>query len=106
MASSDEILLTSTATRSQSQNIDDCLAKVCYFVPNVGCYPISNVPLFNIKLHKLVLDSSASEIKNETTEEQKQKVRKLEKAQKERNRKEKDYRSSVKKMRSRKGFGE
>ncbi|KAJ3760121.1 RF-1 domain-containing protein [Lentinula raphanica] len=83
VTSTKSLLITSTVYRSQSQNVDDCLAK----------------------LHALVLNAASSSIKNETTEETKKRVEGFKRAQKERNRKEKDQRSAVKQHRSGKGKG-
>ncbi|KAF9500095.1 hypothetical protein BDN71DRAFT_1265828 [Pleurotus eryngii] len=78
VASSQSLLITSTASRSQAQNIDDCLAK----------------------LHSLVLSASTAPIRNEPTAEQKQRVAGLERAHNAKRRKEKSYRSDVKKGRA------
>ncbi|KAL1742422.1 RF-1 domain-containing protein [Schizophyllum fasciatum] len=74
----DSILLTSTTHRSQAQNIEECLRK----------------------LHGVVELASSADIRNEASEEQKQRVKGLERAEKERRKKEKMYRSQLKKSRS------
>ncbi|KAJ3792776.1 RF-1 domain-containing protein [Lentinula aff. detonsa] len=83
VSSTKSLLITSTIYRSQSQNIDDCLSK----------------------LHALVLSAASSSIKNETPEETKKRVEGHQKAQKERNRKQKAQRSAVKQYRSGKAKG-
>ncbi|KAJ4480242.1 RF-1 domain-containing protein [Lentinula aciculospora] len=83
VSSTKSLLITSTVYRSQSQNVDDCLTK----------------------LHALVLSAASSPIKNETSEETKKRVEGHQKAQKERNRKDKVQRSAVKQYRSGKGKG-
>ncbi|KAJ3555344.1 hypothetical protein NM688_g2627 [Phlebia brevispora] len=77
VSSSQSILITSTVYRSQAQNIQECLGK----------------------LHTLVLSASSSELINEPSEEQKQKVRKYEQAEKAHRRHEKDKRSATKRSR-------
>ncbi|TRM68317.1 RF-1 domain-containing protein [Schizophyllum amplum] len=74
----DSILLTSTAHRSQAQNIEDCLRK----------------------LHGVVISASSADIRNEASEEQKQRVKGLERADKERRKREKMHRSQLKQSRS------
>ncbi|TEB23268.1 hypothetical protein FA13DRAFT_1640138 [Coprinellus micaceus] len=81
-ASSHSILVTSTNTRSQAQNIDDCLSK----------------------LRAIVLSASTTGLKNATPEEKKKRVEGLVKAEKARRRAEKDHQSSVKRNRSFKGY--
>ncbi|TFY72461.1 hypothetical protein EVG20_g566 [Dentipellis fragilis] len=78
VSSSRSILITSTAHRSQSQNVADCLSK----------------------LHTLISDMAAKELKNEPSEEQKARVRQLERAEKAKRRAEKSHRSHVKSSRS------
>ncbi|KAF7424668.1 hypothetical protein PC9H_009978 [Pleurotus ostreatus] len=78
VSSSQSLLITSTSSRSQAQNIDDCLAK----------------------LHSLVLSASIAPIRNEPSAEQKQRVASLERAENAKRRKEKTYRSDVKKGRA------
>ncbi|KAL4263560.1 Prokaryotic-type class I peptide chain release factors domain-containing protein [Pleurotus pulmonarius] len=72
VSSSQTLLVTSTSSRSQAQNIDDCLAK----------------------LHSLILSTSEAQIKNEPTEEQRQRVAGLARAEKAKRIKEKLYRSN------------
>ncbi|KAL1761431.1 RF-1 domain-containing protein [Schizophyllum commune] len=74
----DSILLTSTAHRSQAQNIEECLRK----------------------LHNVIETASSADIRNEASPEQKQRVKALERANKERQKREKMYRSQLKKSRS------
>ncbi|KDQ59159.1 hypothetical protein JAAARDRAFT_654785 [Jaapia argillacea MUCL 33604] len=81
VASSQSILISSAVHRSQSQNVDECLSK----------------------LHDLILSASSASLKTEPTDEQKERVRRLERAEKIRRRSEKDKRSSVKKSRNPKG---
>ncbi|KAF8824734.1 hypothetical protein HHX47_DHR7000241 [Lentinula edodes] len=57
------------------------------------------------QLHALVLSAASASIKNETSEETKKRVEGHQKAQKERNRKEKAQRSAVKQHRSGKAKG-
>ncbi|KAF5342271.1 hypothetical protein D9611_001301 [Ephemerocybe angulata] len=77
-ASSHSILVTSTTTRSQAQNIDDCLSK----------------------LRNIILAASTENLKNATPAEIKKRVEGHVKADKARKRLEKEKRSSVKKGRS------
>lgn len=77
-ASSESILVTSSTTRSQAQNIDDCLAKI----------------------HGIILSASTADLRNPTSEETKKRVQEHIKADKARKRAEKEYRSSVKQARS------
>ncbi|OAX41458.1 hypothetical protein K503DRAFT_662656, partial [Rhizopogon vinicolor AM-OR11-026] len=79
---SHSLLVSSSTTRSQAQNIDDSLQK----------------------MHAIVMDAAKKFITNEPSTEQKQKVANLEKAYNKRRRLEKDGRSAVKKMRSYKGW--
>ncbi|KAI5894094.1 uncharacterized protein SCHCODRAFT_02623710 [Schizophyllum commune H4-8] len=74
----DSILLTSTAHRSQAQNIEECMRK----------------------LHNVIETASSADIRNEASPEQKQRVKALERANKERQKREKMYRSQLKKSRS------
>ncbi|KIK58102.1 hypothetical protein GYMLUDRAFT_171801 [Collybiopsis luxurians FD-317 M1] len=84
VASSHSLLITSTVHRSQSENIEDCLTK----------------------LHNLVLSAASASVKNETPEETKKRVEGYQKAQKERNKRSKIHRSSVKQFRGKaKGGG-
>ncbi|KAA1467159.1 hypothetical protein DENSPDRAFT_228634 [Dentipellis sp. KUC8613] len=78
VSSSQSILITSTLHRSQAQNVDDCLSK----------------------LHTLISDMAAKELKNEPSEEQKARVQQLERAEKAKRRAEKSHRSHVKSTRS------
>ncbi|KAF9072564.1 RF-1 domain-containing protein [Rhodocollybia butyracea] len=82
VSSTKSLLVTSTVFRSQSQNIDDCLAK----------------------LHALVLSAASAPIKNETSEETKKRVEGHQKAEKERNKMAKAFRSAVKKSRGKGGW--
>ncbi|RXW19368.1 hypothetical protein EST38_g6487 [Candolleomyces aberdarensis] len=70
-SSSNSILVTSTTTRSQAQNIDDCLSK----------------------LHEIILTCSTRGLKNVTPEETKKRVEEYVKAEKAHRRLEKDKRS-------------
>ncbi|KAF9558823.1 hypothetical protein CPC08DRAFT_638447 [Agrocybe pediades] len=81
VASTHSVLMTSTVHRSQSQNIEECLAK----------------------LHGLILSAASSAIKKGPSEEQKKKVEGLAKAEKARRKMDKIKRSSVKQGRSGKG---
>ncbi|KAI0649167.1 hypothetical protein C8Q79DRAFT_495535 [Trametes meyenii] len=78
VSSSQSILLTSTVHRSQAQNVQDCL----------------------VKLHTLVVSAASAGLVNEPSEEQKARVRSLEKAEKARRRLDKDKRAQVKRGRS------
>ncbi|KAI0327828.1 hypothetical protein GY45DRAFT_1347532 [Cubamyces sp. BRFM 1775] len=78
VSSSQSILLTSTVHRSQAQNVQECLAK----------------------LHALVMSAASAGLVNEPSEEQKERVRSLQKAEKARRRLEKDKRKQVKRGRS------
>ncbi|KAI0359935.1 hypothetical protein OH77DRAFT_881759 [Trametes cingulata] len=78
VSSSQSILLTSTVHRSQAQNVQDCLAK----------------------LHALIVSAASAGLVNEPSEEQKARVRSLERADKARRRLEKDKRKQVKRGRS------
>jgi len=72
--SSHSLLVTSTTTRSQAQNIDDCLAK----------------------LHKIILASSTAHLQNPTSVETKKRVQAHLRADQARRRGEKERRSGVK----------
>jgi len=74
VANTNSILITSTAHRSQAQNIDDCLAK----------------------LHRCIVAASSESVKNEPSAEQRKRVANFEKAEKLRRRVYKDRRSIVK----------
>ncbi|KAI0671671.1 hypothetical protein C8Q78DRAFT_1069288 [Trametes maxima] len=78
VSSSQSILLTSTVYRSQAQNVQDCLAK----------------------LHALVVSAASAGLVNEPTEEQRARVRALEKSEKARRRLDKDKRAQIKRGRS------
>ncbi|KAF9449771.1 hypothetical protein P691DRAFT_790537 [Macrolepiota fuliginosa MF-IS2] len=78
VSSSHSIQLSSTVTRSQAQNVDDCLAK----------------------LHNSILVASSASIKTEPSEQQKKKVERLQQAEKVKRKSEKMYRSDVKRGRS------
>ncbi|KAK2462961.1 hypothetical protein APHAL10511_005013 [Amanita phalloides] len=82
VSSSDEILITSTVHRSQSQNVEECLSE----------------------FHTLLVSTSSSPIKSDPTEEQKQRIRGLERAGKSARRKEKAYKSDVKKGRQKRDW--
>ncbi|KAJ8588890.1 hypothetical protein M405DRAFT_852353 [Rhizopogon salebrosus TDB-379] len=81
---SHSLLVSSSSTRSQAQNIDDSLSK----------------------MHAIVMDAAKKFITNEPSAEQRQRVANLEKAHNRRRRLEKDARSAVKKMRSSKGWSD
>ncbi|KAG2133537.1 uncharacterized protein EDB93DRAFT_1093281 [Suillus bovinus] len=81
---SHSLLVSSSASRSQAQNIDDSLNK----------------------MHAIVMGAAKNFITNEPSAEQRQRVANLEKAHANRRRLEKDKRSAVKKMRSDKGWSE
>ncbi|KAF8629968.1 hypothetical protein AX17_005534 [Amanita inopinata Kibby_2008] len=77
VASTNEILITSTKHRSQAQNVEDCL----------------------YQLHTFIASASSAPIKNDPSAEQKEKVVGLQKVEKASRRKEKTYRSDIKKSR-------
>ncbi|KAH8100797.1 RF-1 domain-containing protein [Cristinia sonorae] len=77
VSSSDSILLTSTVHRTQAENVQECLSK----------------------LHSVILSAAESCLVNEPSQEQRARVRRLEKAEKARRRLEKEKRSSVKRSR-------
>jgi len=77
-SSSQMLLITSTVFRSQSQNVDDCLSK----------------------LHTSIMSAALAPVKTEPTEQQKARVRSLEKAENARRRNQKDKRSQIKKGRA------
>ncbi|KLO13071.1 hypothetical protein SCHPADRAFT_386961 [Schizopora paradoxa] len=81
--SSNSLLITSSAFRSQAQNIEDCLSK----------------------LKKLIVEASVADIVNEPSEQQKARVAGLQKAEKAKQRKEKQFRSALKSSRSKKRNG-
>ncbi|KAF9266428.1 hypothetical protein L218DRAFT_956183 [Marasmius fiardii PR-910] len=81
--STKSLLITSSFSRSQHQNVNDCLSK----------------------LHNIILSAASSTLKNETPEEQKKHVAKLEHFAKERRRKEKSHRSDVKRSRGKASGG-
>lgn len=80
--SSNSLLVTSSASRSQALNIDDTLSK----------------------LHHSVAECVSKLIPNPPTEEQRQHVRKLQKAEGERRMRQKHHRSALKKGRSTKDW--
>ncbi|EJD06728.1 uncharacterized protein FOMMEDRAFT_17193 [Fomitiporia mediterranea MF3/22] len=77
VASTDTLLVTSTKSRSQAQNVQSCLQK----------------------LQSLILSASLFDVKNETSEEQKTKVAAFQKAEKARRRQDKEHRSQKKQLR-------
>jgi peptidyl-tRNA hydrolase ICT1 len=100
---SHSLLVSSSSTRSQAQNIDDSLSKVCK-----PCRPYHShfERRFFLKMHAIVMDAAKTFITNEPSAEQRQRVANLEKAHNRRRRLEKDARSAVKKMRSSKGWSD
>ncbi|KAF8903707.1 RF-1 domain-containing protein [Gymnopilus junonius] len=82
VASTHSILITSTAHRSQSQNIDECLQK----------------------LHNLIMFAASSAIKKETSAAQKKKVADFAKADNARRKADKMKRSGIKESRRGRGF--
>ncbi|KAH9850300.1 hypothetical protein C2E23DRAFT_735469 [Lenzites betulinus] len=89
VSSSQSILITSTVYRSQAQNVQDCLAKAS--TPGGSA------------LHALIVSAASSGMVNDPSEEQKQRVRGLERIDKARRRAEKDKRQQVKRGRSKGG---
>ncbi|KAG7089964.1 hypothetical protein E1B28_011589 [Marasmius oreades] len=83
VASTASLLITSSFSRSQLQNVNDCLSK----------------------LHDLILSAASSTLKNETPVEQKKHVAKLEDIAKQRRRKEKSHRSDLKRSRGKASGG-
>jgi len=77
VASTNSLLVTSTAHRSQAQNVEECLRK----------------------LHQCVLSASSVAIKSEPSAEQVKRVQDLQRTEKARRRVEKDKRSQLKKSR-------
>ncbi|KAI0784546.1 hypothetical protein C8Q75DRAFT_387038 [Abortiporus biennis] len=77
VSSSQSLLVTSTVHRSQAENVNECLTK----------------------LHALVLSASSAALITEPSPEQRERVRRLEKAEKARRRLEKEKRSSIKRSR-------
>jgi peptidyl-tRNA hydrolase ICT1 len=91
--------VSSTTTRSQAQNVEDCLAKVgipylYQLVKHMNAY------ICTIKLHATILAASKALIKNEPSEAQKKKVENLQKAEKARRKTDKMHRSNLKRSRS------
>ena len=84
----------STVYESQSQNADDCLAKVFHSKCNIG----RDIDWCR-KLHSLIIDASSAPIIKTPSLEQKKKVEELVKLEKARRRAEKDHHSEVKKGR-------
>ena len=84
--------------RSQSQNIDECLQKVCYIVS-----PLHIDETDVLQLHSLILTAASRYIKSTPSDSQKKKVEGLVKAEKARRKMEKIRRSSIKQGRSGKG---
>lgn len=80
--SSRSILLTSTVHRSQAQNVDDCLAK----------------------LHDLICAAALQSIPNDPSEEQRERVRELERRADAQRRLQKDKRSQAKQQRANLGL--
>jgi peptidyl-tRNA hydrolase ICT1 len=84
--------------RSQAQNIDECLQKVC--LPLItGCA----ISWIYFQLHSLILSAASIPIKKGPSEEQKKKVEGLMKAAHARRKADKMKRSSVKQGRSGQG---
>lgn len=86
--------------RSQAQNVQDCLVKVR---PPFCSSPDVMAPHVLGQLHALVVSAASAGLINEPSQEQQDRVRKLEKAEKARRRLEKDKRRDVKRGRSHKG---
>ncbi|KAF9815829.1 hypothetical protein IEO21_04341 [Rhodonia placenta] len=78
VSSNRKIMITSTVYRSQAQNIQDCL----------------------LKLHNLILSTASASLIKEPSNEQKARVRNLQRVEKENRKAEKSYRSQVKRSRS------
>ncbi|KAF8485732.1 hypothetical protein DFH94DRAFT_152833 [Russula ochroleuca] len=76
--STHSILLTSTVHRSQAQNVDDCLSK----------------------LHALICSAASQQIKNDPSEEQRERVRELGRRADAQRRLQKDKRSQTKRQRA------
>ena len=85
---------SSTVYESQSQNADDCLARVLHSKCNIG----RDIDWCR-KLHFLIIDASSAPIIQTPAPEQKKKVEELVKLEKARRRAEKDHHSEVKKGR-------
>jgi peptidyl-tRNA hydrolase ICT1 len=94
ISSTDTIMITSSAHRSQAQNVDDSLSKACATVL------FKEYSLRNIQLHALVLAASAAPIRKEPTEEQKKRVATLQRIDKNRRREQKSRHSEIKKGRA------
>ncbi|KAI9057321.1 hypothetical protein FKP32DRAFT_1584111 [Trametes sanguinea] len=90
VSSSQSILLTSTVHRSQAQNVQECLSKA-------SAWPLRRRSL---QLHALIVSAASAGLVNEPSEEQKERVRSFEKAEKARRRLEKEKRKQVKRGRS------
>ncbi|KAI0261099.1 hypothetical protein BC834DRAFT_830694 [Gloeopeniophorella convolvens] len=94
--SSRSILMTSSIHRSQALNVEDCLSKV-----RTHCLlNDSNIWLITAQLHALICDAASKPIQNEPSEEQKERVRGLERAASVQRRLQKDRRSQTKNLRA------
>jgi peptidyl-tRNA hydrolase ICT1 len=98
-ANSHSILITSTVHRSQSQNVDDCLSKVS---------PIPMLPPPQLadtyQLRDLVVYAAEKPLVSETSEEQKERVRGLQRAENARRKTAKTKHSAKKSSRSARGW--
>ncbi|KXN82988.1 hypothetical protein AN958_01993 [Leucoagaricus sp. SymC.cos] len=112
ISSSHSIQVASTSTRSQAQNIDDCLAKPYYISSSHSIQVAStstrsqaqNIDDCLAKLHAAILSASTKPIKNEPSEQQKKKVEKFKQVEKAKRKSEKMHRSNVKRSRSSKDW--
>jgi peptidyl-tRNA hydrolase ICT1 len=98
-ANSHSILITSTVHRSQSQNMDDCLSKVS-LIPMLP--PLRWADTY--QLRDLVVNAAEKPLVSETSEEQKERVRGLERAENARRRTAKAKQSAKKSSRSARGW--
>lgn len=123
VTSSDGLQLTSTQHRSQAQNVDDCLEKVCELAL-VGPFSFPAIPprfpFFSLQtildpegqrilnrllitlypqLKSLILNAALADIKNEPTEAQKTHVKNLVAVEKARRRRDKEHHSQTKQWR-------
>ncbi|OJT03363.1 Peptidyl-tRNA hydrolase ICT1, mitochondrial [Trametes pubescens] len=102
-SSSQSVLITSTVHRSQAQNVQDCLAKASTPGSSVRDASSSHFDPRSLQLHTLIVSAASAGLVNEPSEEQRKRVRDLEKADKSRRRLDQEKRKQVKRGRSKGG---
>ena len=99
VSATNSLQVTSTAYRSQAQNVDDCRRKVSNCLPTAVVTFLTYPLLLRTKLHSIIVDAALDGVKGETSEAQKQRVVGLQRAEKARRRENKEYKSKVKQSR-------